>query len=92
MVFRFSWGTQILLYFLNVILAVWQEPEERTVLSVLLIPVLLFGYSKLWIVAITNAVIKMTGDAIHRREASWDKTVLVAEAVSTGSAGQEKKQ
>ena len=91
LVFRFSWGTQILLYFLNVILAIWQEPEERTIISVLLIPILLFGYSKLWIVVIANAVIKMIGDAIHRREAAWDKTVHVAETISPESARQGKK-
>ena len=90
--YRFSWGTQILLYFANVIMAIWQEPEERSILSILLIPILLFVYSKLWIVVLANAVIKIIGDAFRHREAAWDKTVHTAEATLPGSEPQENKR
>ena len=88
--FRFSWGTQILLYFANVIMAIWQEPEERSVISLLCIPILLFGYSKLWIVVIVNAIRKIIGDEIRHREAEWDKTTHNAEAVGIESAPRDE--
>ena len=91
-IFHFSWGAQILFYFADVIMAIWQEPEERSILSILYIPILLFVYSKLWIVVIVNTVIKIIGDVFHHREAAWDKTVHTAEATHPEPSLQEKKQ
>ncbi len=77
--YRFSWIIQLVLYFAMAVIAIWQEKEERTVSSALMIPLLLFGYAKFWIVIIICAVSKKIGDKLHHRQGSWDKTEHLAE-------------
>lgn len=78
-IYHYSWPVQILAYFIMTIMAVWQEKEERTFLSIILLPVLLFGYGRLWMIVIVCALARMINDAIHHRKASWDKTDHPAE-------------
>ena len=84
-VYRFSWITQILFYFSIAALAIWQEPDERSISSALLMPVLLFVYAKLWIVIIICAAVKAAVDRIRRKSAVWDKTEHLAEESCTES-------
>lgn len=78
-VYRLSWVTQIVLYLSVALIAILQEREERNAVSVLLIPLLLLVYSRLWIVIILRALFKIVRDAAGHREASWDKTEHLAE-------------
>ena len=72
------------------VLALWQEKEERNPVSALLIPLLLFGYSKIWIVIIICAAIKMIKDAVNHRESSWDKTEHLAEKATVNTEKNAK--
>ncbi|MBQ7669140.1 MAG: glycosyltransferase family 2 protein [Clostridia bacterium] len=90
-IYQISWITQIVLYLSVALIAILQEKEERNAASILLIPVMLLVYSRLWIVIIIRAVFKMIRDAAKHREASWDKTEHLAEKAFPEPAHSARK-
>lgn len=68
------WGMAILLFVLNVLITLSVEKNEFSADNALLILVMLFTYSKMWVAVVINAVIKSIQDAVFHKEVVWDKT------------------
>ena len=77
------WGMAILLFVLNVLITLSVEKNEFNLESALLILVMLFTYSKLWVAVVVNAAIKSVQDKIYHKEVVWDKTERFAETPKT---------
>jgi cellulose synthase/poly-beta-1,6-N-acetylglucosamine synthase-like glycosyltransferase len=70
----FLWSMAILLFLLNVILTLSVEKNEFNLESALLILLMLFTYSKMWVSVVAYALILSVQDKIYHKEAIWDKT------------------
>lgn len=68
------WVMAILVFVLNVLITLAVEKNEFNMESALLILLMLFTYSKLWVVVVLNALIQSINDAIFKREVKWYKT------------------
>lgn len=68
------WGMAILVFVLNVLITLAVEKNEFNLVSALLIILMLFTYSKLWVIVVLNAAIQSLNDSIFKREAKWYKT------------------
>ncbi len=68
------WVMAILVFVLNVLITLAVEKNEFNLQSALLILLMLFTYSKLWVIVVLNAVIQSANDAIFKREVKWYKT------------------
>lgn len=68
------WLMAILVFILNVLITLAVEQNEFNMESALLILLMLFTYSKLWVVVVLNALIQSANDAIFKREVKWYKT------------------
>jgi cellulose synthase/poly-beta-1,6-N-acetylglucosamine synthase-like glycosyltransferase len=79
------WGMAILVFVLNVLITLSGEENEFNFKSVVLIFLMLFTYSKLWVAVVINAVIQSIIDHIFKREAKWEKTVRYVETTGEGS-------
>ncbi|MDF2942019.1 MAG: glycosyl transferase family 2 [Herbinix sp.] len=79
------WGMAILVFVLNVLITLSGEENEFNFKSVVLILLMLFTYSKLWVAVVINAVIQSIIDHIFKREAKWEKTVRYVETTGEGS-------
>jgi len=73
------WGMAILLFVLNVLITLAVEKNEFNLQSALLIVLMLFTYSKLWVAVVINAGISSMQDKIYHKEAVWDKTERIEE-------------
>lgn len=69
------WGMAILLFELNVLITLAVEKNEFNFVSAMLILLMLFTYSKLWVAVVIYAVILSIQDKIYKKEVVWDKTV-----------------
>lgn len=68
------WGMAILLFLLNVLLTLSVEKNEFNFESALLILLMLFTYSKMWVFVVLNALVQSIQDKIYHKEVVWDKT------------------
>lgn len=68
------WGMAILLFLLNVLLTLSVEKNEFNFESALLILLMLFTYSKMWVFVVLNALVLSIQDKIYHKEVVWDKT------------------
>ncbi len=68
------WVMAILVFVLNVLITLAVERNEFNMESALLILLMLFTYSKLWVVVVLNAFVQSLNDAIFKREVKWYKT------------------
>ncbi|MFA9378050.1 MAG: glycosyltransferase family 2 protein [Lachnotalea sp.] len=68
------WGMAILLFLLNVLLTLSVEKNEFSFESVLLILLMLFTYSKMWVAVVLNALLLSIQDKVYHKEVVWDKT------------------
>lgn len=68
------WGMAILLFELNVLITLAVEKNEFNFQSAMLILLMLFTYSKLWVAVVIFAVILSVQDKIYHKEVVWDKT------------------
>ncbi len=73
------WIMAIVVFVLNVLLTLASEENEFNIQTALLILLMLFTYSKMWVFVVLNALIQSTTDALFKREAKWEKTVRYAE-------------
>jgi cellulose synthase/poly-beta-1,6-N-acetylglucosamine synthase-like glycosyltransferase len=74
------WVMAILVFVLNVLITLAVEKNEFNIESALLILLMLFTYSKLWVVVVMNAALQSANDAIFKREVKWYKTERSIEA------------
>jgi len=70
----FLWIMAVLVFVLNVLITLAVEKNEFNMKSALLILLMLFTYSKLWVVVVLNAALQSFNDAIFKREVKWYKT------------------
>jgi len=73
------WGMAVIVFVLNVLITLSQEENEFSFKSVLLIFLMLFTYTKLWVAVVINAIIHSIIDHLFKREVKWDKTVRYVE-------------
>lgn len=73
------WVMAILVFVLNVLITLAGEENEFSLKSALLILLMLFTYSKLWVAVVINSIIKSISDYIFKREVKWEKTVRYVE-------------
>ena len=81
------WGMAILLFVLNVLITLSVEKNEFSFESALLVLLMLFTYSKLWVAVVVNAIYLSLQDKIYHKEVVWDKTERFEE-----DAGRKKKK
>jgi hypothetical protein len=73
------WAMAILVFFLNMLITLANEEHEFNLRSAFLILLMLFTYSKLWVVIVLRAIWMSVADSLFKRTAKWDKTVRYAE-------------
>jgi len=76
------WGMAILLFVLNVLITLSVEKNEFGFQSALLILLMLFTYSKLWVAVVVNAAFLSVQDKLYHKEVVWDKTERVDESLN----------
>lgn len=81
------WGMAILLFVLNVLITLSVEKNEFNYESALLILLMLFTYSKMWVAVVVKAIYLSIQDAVFDKEVVWDKTERFEE-----SQPQEKRK
>lgn len=68
------WGMAILLFVLNVLITLSVEKNEFNAESALLIFLMLFTYSKMWVAVVVKAIYLSIQDVVFDKEVVWDKT------------------
>lgn len=77
------WGMAIVVFVANVMMTLVTEKNEFSLQSVLLVLLMLFTYSKLWVFVVLNAIRAYISDCLFHKEAKWDKTVRYEETADT---------
>ncbi len=77
------WEMAILLFVLNVSITLSVERNEFNLNNILLTFVMLFTYSKMWVLVVANGIIQGIRDAFFQRETVWDKTERFEELAET---------
>lgn len=80
------WGMAIVVFVANVMMTLVTEKNEFSLQSVLLVLLMLFTYSKLWVFVVLNSIRAYISDSLFHKEAKWDKTVRYEETASTSDA------
>lgn len=83
------WGMAIAVFVFNVMLTLSTEKNEFTVQSALLVLLMLFTYSKMWVFVVLKALWLSYTDRVFDREVKWDKTVRYEESVDTSDEEEE---
>lgn len=83
------WGMAILLFVLNVLITLAVEKNEFNFESALLILLMLFTYSKMWVAVVINAIYLSVQDKVYHKEVVWDKTERFEE--TDGNKKKKKK-
>lgn len=73
------WGMAIVVFVVNVMLTLSTEKNEFTIESLLLVVLMLFSYSKMWVLVAGKAIWLTFTDKILDKEVIWDKTVRYEE-------------
>ena len=81
------WGMAILLFVLNVLITLSVEKNEFNFESAMLILLMLFTYSKLWVAVVIKAIYLSVQDNVYHKEVIWDKTERFEE-----TEGKSKKK
>lgn len=68
------WGMAIMLFVLNVLITLAVEKNEFNFESAMLVLLMLFSYSKMWVAVVVNAIILSVQDKVFNKEVVWDKT------------------
>ncbi len=80
------WGMAIVVFVANVMMTLVTEKNEFSLQSVLLVLLMLFTYSKLWVFVVLNSIRAYISDCLFHKEAKWDKTVRYEETANTKDA------
>ena len=93
------WGMAIVVFVVNVMVTLATERDEFSVQSALLVFLMLFTYSKMWVFVVLNALWQSIKDKLFHREVVWDKTVRYNEGESDdedkeieASAGKRRRK
>ena len=93
------WGMAIVVFVVNVMVTLATERDEFSVQSALLVLLMLFTYSKMWVFVVLNALWQSIKDKLFHREVVWDKTVRYNEGESDdedkeieASAGKRRRK
>lgn len=76
------WGMAILVFVANVMMTLVTEKNEFSLESVLLVLLMLFTYSKMWVFVVGKAIWSSITDAMFHKEVKWDKTVRYEETAA----------
>lgn len=76
------WGMAILVFVANVMITLAAEKNEFSMESALLVLLMLFTYSKMWVFVVLKALWLTMQDVIFKKEVKWDKTVRYVETVN----------
>lgn len=80
------WGMAVLVFVLNVLITLSVEKNEFDLQSALLVVLMLFTYSKLWVMVVLNAIWKSIINIVFKLETKWDKTVRYEETARVKKA------
>lgn len=83
------WGMAILLFVLNVLITLSVEKNEFSFESAMLVLLMLFTYSKMWVAVVVYAIYLSVQDKIYHKEVVWDKTERFEE--NTGNKKKRKR-
>lgn len=75
------WIMAIIVFVVNVMVTLATEKNEFSGQSALLVLLMLFTYSKLWVFVVLNALWLSIKDYLFKQEVKWDKTVRYVETV-----------
>ncbi len=73
------WGMAILVFVLNMLITLAVEENEFNFESAVLVLIMLFSYSKLWVAVVLNSILQTGADILLKREVKWEKTVRYVE-------------
>ena len=73
------WGMAIVVFVLNVLITLAVEKNEFSFESAMIVLLMLFTYSKLWVFVVANAMWQSIKDTIFKREVTWYKTERFSE-------------
>lgn len=73
------WAMAIVVFVLNVLITLAVEKNEFSFESAMIVLLMLFTYSKLWVLVVANAMWQSIKDAIFKREVTWYKTERFSE-------------
>lgn len=76
------WGMAILVFVANVMITLAAEKNEFSMESALLVLLMLFTYSKMWVFVVLKALWLTMQDVIFKKEVKWDKTVRYVETIN----------
>lgn len=79
------WGMAILVFVANVMITLAAEKNEFSIESALLVLLMLFTYSKMWVFVVVKALWLTVQDVVLKKEVKWDKTVRYVETVKDES-------
>ncbi len=68
------WEMAIAVFVLNVLITLAVEKNEFSLQSGLLVLLMLFTYSKMWVLVVINAIVKSISANMNKKEVIWDKT------------------
>ena len=86
------WGMAILLFVLNVLITLALEKNEFSFENAILILIMLFTYSKMWVFVVLKAVYLSIQDAVFKREVVWDKTERFEEGQPSAETKPDRKE
>ncbi|MDD6492861.1 MAG: glycosyltransferase family 2 protein [Firmicutes bacterium] len=86
------WGMAILLFVLNVLITLAVERNEFNFESAVLILLMLFTYSKMWVAVVVKAIYLSIQDAVFDKEVVWDKTERFEETQVTEKEKKNEKR
>ena len=67
------------------------EENEFSLQSALLVLLMLFTYSKMWVAVVVNAMVLSIQDKIFDKEVVWDKTERIDESLTQKQRKREKR-
>lgn len=83
------WEMAIAVFVLNVLITLAVEKNEFSLQSALLILLMLFTYSKMWVLVVINAIMKSISANINKKEVIWDKTERYVEVAGKNNIGNK---
>lgn len=72
--FLIIWALSYILFIIQVSITLTMEKGEGDVSNILLVALMYFTYSQMWLFVAIKGMISYFSDAIHKREAKWYKT------------------
>lgn len=83
------WGMAIVVFVVNVMLTLATEKNEFTLESLLLVVLMLFTYSKMWVLVAGKAIWLTMTDKMFNKEVVWDKTVRYVEEAKDSAESED---